>query len=52
MTEVNDTLADFLDDCRQVYSFKPSTNRRVADDYRWISYGISFGGGQQVCSAY
>ena len=49
--DVNDTLAKFFDECREAYSFKAGTNRRVADDYRWISYGLSFGGGQQVREA-
>ena len=46
--DVNDTLAQLFDECREAYTFKPGTNRRVGDDYHWISYGLSFGGGQQV----
>ncbi|KAI0694815.1 hypothetical protein C8Q76DRAFT_634360 [Earliella scabrosa] len=46
-TDVNDVLAEFFEDARDAYSFKPGTNRRIADDFKSISFGISYGGGQQ-----
>ena len=46
--DVNSEVQDVCEAIRDEYSYKPGPNRRVGDDFKSITFGISYGGGQQV----
>lgn len=49
--DINAAICEICEEVRAAYTFKKGPNRRAADDFKAINFGISFGGGQQVrCS--